>query len=219
MIAPAMPAETGNGLAMRLGVFLEALSRIADVDLAVLPVAGRAVGPSRLADRLGIRTVVIDCNRPDTHFALLSRLKDPQQRLEAFARYGRPRLSAAVSAPVLAELRAMAAEGSYALVHIGRAYLAPAAQPWVGSGTALSLDLDEDDCETSNSIARLNASRGCPQAAAWGRAEARAYDRLIAQVTPWFDRLWVSSPLDKRSCRPAIGRPRKPQWRPTRRRN
>jgi glycosyltransferase involved in cell wall biosynthesis len=198
MIAPAMPAETGNGLAMRLGVFLEALSRIADVDLAVLPVAGRVAGLSPLVEGLGIRAAVIGCDRPDTHFALLSRLEDPKARLEAFVRYGRPRLSARLTAPVLQELGAMAAGRNYALVHVGRTYFAPAAQSWIGSGTALSLDLDEDDCETSNSIARLNARRGCWEAAAWARAEAAAYDRLIAEVTPWFDRLWISSPLDRR---------------------
>ena len=198
MIAPAMPAETGNGLAMRLGVFLEALSRIAEVDLAVLPVAGRDAGPSPLVERLGVRAAVICCDRPDTHFALLSRLEDPKARLEAFVRYGRPRLSAGLSAPVLQQLRAMAAGRHYALVHVGRAYLAPAAQPWIGSGTALSLDMDEDDCETSKSIARLNARHGCWEAAAWARAEAAAYGRLIAEVTPWFDRLWISSPLDRR---------------------
>ncbi len=198
MIAPAMPAETGNGLAMRLGVFLEALSRIADVDLAVLPVAGRVAGPSRLVERLGVRAAVIACDRPDTHFALISRLEDPKARLEAFVRYGRPRLSAGLSAPVLQKLRVMAAGRNYALVHVGRAYVAAAAQSWIGSGTALSLDLDEDDCETLNSIARLNSRHGCLEAAAWARAEAAAYSRLIAEVTPWFDRLWISSPLDRR---------------------
>jgi hypothetical protein len=31
---------TGNGLSMRMSVFLEALALIADVDLVVIPVAG-----------------------------------------------------------------------------------------------------------------------------------------------------------------------------------
>ena len=42
-IAPTLPALTGNGLAMRMGVFAEALARWADVDLAVVPVAGGGV--------------------------------------------------------------------------------------------------------------------------------------------------------------------------------
>ena len=85
MIAPAMPAKSGHGLAMRLGVFFEALANVADVDLAVLPVAATATGPSLLVARMAARVAVIPCaNRPDMHFSLLSRLKDPKARLEAF---------------------------------------------------------------------------------------------------------------------------------------
>jgi glycosyltransferase involved in cell wall biosynthesis len=199
MVAPAMPAETGNGLAMRLGLFLEALSKVADVDLAVLPVAGPAAGASALAARLAVQVTVVPCDRPDTHFALLSRLEDPTARLEAFVRYGRPKLSAGVSTTVLRDLRAVAAGRNYACIHVGRTYLAAAAQPWVGSGAALSLDMDEDDCETSKTIARLHARCGGWEAAVWARAEAAAYARLIAEATPWFDRLWISSPLDRHS--------------------
>jgi polysaccharide biosynthesis protein PslH len=201
MIAPAMPAEEGNGLAMRQGLFLEGLSQTADVDLVVLPVAGRVAGPSPLVERLGVRTAIIPCSRPDTHFALLTQLKDPQARVDAFARYGRPQLSAALSVPVLQDLQSATAGRSYDFVHVGRAYLAPAAQPWIGSGAALSLDLDEDDCETSNSVACLYAHRRCAEAAAWAKAEAVAYDRLIAEVTPWFDRIWISSALDRNSLK------------------
>jgi hypothetical protein len=39
MIAPAMPSTTGNGLAMRIGIFFEALARAYRVDLVVAPVA------------------------------------------------------------------------------------------------------------------------------------------------------------------------------------
>ena len=38
MISPVMPALTGNGLAMRCGLFLQALARAAEVDLLVVPV-------------------------------------------------------------------------------------------------------------------------------------------------------------------------------------
>jgi polysaccharide biosynthesis protein PslH len=196
-----MPAEEGNGLAMRQGLFLEALGQTADVDLAVLPIAGRVTGPSPLVERLGVRTAIIPCNRPDTHFALLSQLREPQARLDAFARYGRPQLSAALSVPVLQDLQSVTAGRGYDFVHVGRAYLAPAARSWIGSGATLSLDLDEDDCETSNSIARLYAHRRCAEAAAWAKAEAVAYDRLIAEVTPWFDRIWISSALDRNSLK------------------
>jgi glycosyltransferase involved in cell wall biosynthesis len=199
MIAPAMPAETGNGLAMRLGLFLEALARVTELDLAVLPVAGRGDEPSALLRRVGITPIVIPCDRPDTHFALLSRLEDAQARLEAFRSYGRPRLSAYVSVPVIEKLRAFAARGHYDLIHVGRTYLASAVHPWSGSGAALSLDMDEDDHETIQTIARLQRGNGSPELAAWSQAEALAFDRLIGEVTPRFDRLWISSSIDRRS--------------------
>ena len=40
-VAPILPATTGNGLAMRAGVFLDALAQDFAVTLLVVPVAGR----------------------------------------------------------------------------------------------------------------------------------------------------------------------------------
>jgi polysaccharide biosynthesis protein PslH len=201
MIAPAMPAESGHGLAMRLGIFLEALANVADVDLAVVPVAASASERSQLVARLKIRTTIFSCaNRPEMHFSLLSRLKDPTARLEAFVRYGRPSL-AAVSLAIIKELYALAAGRNYDLVHVGRAYLAPVAQQWFRSGTKLSLDLDEDDCATLESIARLDLAAGRFVAAAWTQAEASAHDRLVAEFAPRFSALWISSPVDRRSLK------------------
>lgn len=201
MIAPAMPAKSGHGLAMRLGVFFEALANVADVDLAVLPVAATATGPSLLVARMAARVAVIPCaNRPDMHFSLLSRLKDPKARLEAFVRYGRPSL-AALSLAVFKDLHAFAAGCDYDLVHVGRTYLAPMAQRWFGSTAKLSLDLDEDDRATLESIARLDIGAGRFEAAAWTRAEATAHDRLVAEFTPRFGCLWIASPLDRRSLK------------------
>jgi polysaccharide biosynthesis protein PslH len=201
MIAPAMPADSGHGLAMRLGIFLEALANVAEVDLAVIPVAASVSERSLLVARKGIRTTIFSCaNRPEIHFSLLSRLKDPTARLEAFVRYGRPSL-AAVSLAVIKELHASVGSRNYDLVHVGRAYLAPAAQQWFGSGTKLSLDLDEDDRATLESIAHLDLAAGRFDAAAWKQAEASAHDRLVAEFAPRFSSLWISSPVDRRRLR------------------
>jgi polysaccharide biosynthesis protein PslH len=201
MISPAVPAEIGNGLAIRLGLFLEALARVAEVDLAVLPVAGAATEPTALLGRLGITPTMLPCESPDTHFALLSRLEDPQARLQAFLCYGRPRLAAWVSTPVIERLRSLATTRCYDFVHIGRTYLASAAYPWLASDAALSLDLDEDDYQASLSIARLRRRRGDLEVADWSQADAVAFDRLLGEVTPRFDRLWISSSIDRQSVR------------------
>jgi glycosyltransferase involved in cell wall biosynthesis len=198
MIAPTVPAEIGNGLAMRLGLFLEALTRVAMVDLAVVPIAGATNESTVFLGRLGITPIMLPCDRPDTHFALLSRLEDPQARLQAFRCYGRPRFAAWVSTSVIESLRSLAARRRYDLVHIGRSYLASAAHPWLASDAALSLDLDEDDHQTNLSIARLLRRRGDPEAD-WSQADAVAFDRLLGEVTPRFDRLWISSSIDRQS--------------------
>jgi glycosyltransferase involved in cell wall biosynthesis len=199
MIAPTVPAEIGNGLAMRLGLFLEALTRVAVVDLAVLPVSSASNESTAFLGRLGITPIMLPCDRPDTRFALLSRLEDPQARLEAFRCYGRPRLAAWMPTPVIESLRSLAARRRYDLVHIGRTYLALAAHPWLASDATLSLDLDEDDHQASLSIARLLRRRGDPEAADWSQADAVAFDRLLGEVTPRFDRLWISSSIDRQS--------------------
>ena len=40
LISPMVPAQTGNGLAMRCGMFLDALHQVGNVDLLVVPVSG-----------------------------------------------------------------------------------------------------------------------------------------------------------------------------------
>ena len=41
-IAPIMPSDRGNGLAMRTGFLLDAYAKRFEIDLAVVPVAGGA---------------------------------------------------------------------------------------------------------------------------------------------------------------------------------
>ncbi len=199
-ISPVMPAEGGNGLAMRAGLFLEALARCGKVDLVVLPAAGGPGKPTAFARRLARTAQVVTLrDRTDTHFALLQRLADPAARLQAFRDYGRPSLMRFLTAPVLGELRDRLAGETYDAVHLMRLYLAPLIQIWDGARPRrplFSLDLDEDEVSTRESLARLHRDRGAAEAADWELAEARAYRRLEAQYLPRFDRLWMSSPLE-----------------------
>jgi glycosyltransferase involved in cell wall biosynthesis len=193
-IAPIMPARAGNGLAMRQGMFLEALARDFDTQLIVLPVAGPADTPPDLPTELGVPTTVIPvAGRADTHFALLSRLADPAARLAAFRAYGRSSLAAHISAAVLADLRQLIAATQYDLVHIGRSYLADARQLF--PATPLTLDLDEDE---RLSFAETAAQRRPtdPHAAAWAEAEGEAMSALITRSAPDFARHFISSGFD-----------------------
>src|SRR5260370_14959906 len=90
-IAPTLPALTGNGLAMRMGVFAEALARWADVDLAVVPVAGGGVGNTPFLQSLDLRLSRLSWDRrPDTHFTLLSPGPNPVARPHALTARQKP---------------------------------------------------------------------------------------------------------------------------------
>jgi glycosyltransferase involved in cell wall biosynthesis len=186
VIAPAFPADAGNGLAMRMGMFVEALHGLGDLDVLVLPVSGGDSNTTALCRRLDIRPTVIEVSgRGDTHLAIVRSLADPQARIDAFLRYGRPSLSACLSVPVLGDLRDYLAKHRYDVIHIARSYLLPAigASPEMRNGV-ISVDLDEDDVETYRRIARLHGSRGDRFAEKWDEAEALAFERQIARWLP-----------------------------------
>ncbi|HEV2518495.1 MAG TPA: glycosyltransferase [Devosia sp.] len=189
-IAPATPARAGNGLAMRLGIFQDALAEVAEVETLVLPVSGPPPD-ERFTNAFGATTLSVSvAGRFDTQFALLSRIADPAERLRQFRFYGRGSRHAALSGPVLAEMKHALAGRHYDLAHIGRLYLADS----LGSAPAprLSLDLDEDDAWAWRRLAAAQT----PDEAAWSAAEAEAEDRLLARRGPAFAALFVSGPAD-----------------------
>ncbi len=199
MIAPAMPARTGNGLAMRLGMFLEALASVTDVDLAVVPVAGWFEQPPILPRMLGVQTAVIPWQgRADTQFMLLSQIRDPDQRLEAFRRYARPSVAACLSAPVVADLGRLTTAKRYDLVHVGRGYMAEAAIA-VSGDAVLALDADEDDRASFASRAVLARRQGHRAHAEWLDQEGLACDRLIERLGSRFKLISVAGPVDRQS--------------------
>jgi polysaccharide biosynthesis protein PslH len=194
-VAPIMPARTGNGLAMRQGLFLEALSRQFETDLLVLPVADRPDRPPALPDELRVRTKVIPvAGRADTLFSLLSRMADPAARAAAFAAYGRSSLAAHVSAAVLEDVRQVAGKAQYDLVHVGRSYLAEVMAA-VDPEVAATLDLDEDEWTSYRELAEGARATDAPRAA-WLEAEAVAMSRLTAGSAPRFASHFISSQVD-----------------------
>ncbi|WP_421932331.1 glycosyltransferase [Phenylobacterium sp.] len=203
MLAPAMPSNFGNGLAMRLGQFLEALTRDFDVDLIVAPVAG-AVTPEarRWAESLGARVGVLAIQDTlDTQFGLLMRLSNVEARALAFARYGLPSLAARLSITAALRCREMLAGRDYDLIHVSRSYCAPLAIALAGRPSGdrrpvLTLDLDEDDERVFRGLAAIAARQGRTVTSRWRGLEAEAFQRLTRSSIPRFDRVWVSSPAD-----------------------
>jgi len=64
LVVPVMPAEGGNGLAMRAGLLLEGLARAGDVDLLVAPVFGDPGPASPLASRLAANVDALSREAP-----------------------------------------------------------------------------------------------------------------------------------------------------------
>ncbi|MEP6564103.1 MAG: glycosyltransferase [Mesorhizobium sp.] len=184
VIAPAVPADAGNGLAMRIGMFVEALHGLGPVDVLVLPVAGHDLLSTALCRRLDIHPTVIEvAGRGDTQLAIIRSLVDPQARLDSFRQYGRPSLSGFLSAPVLRDARDYLAKRTYDVIHIARSYLLPAIDV-LPHGGIVSVDLDEDDAETYRRIGRIQGSRGDRFAQNWGAVEALAFEKLLAHWLP-----------------------------------
>ncbi len=199
LVAPALPSDAGNGLAMRIGVFLEALRRLGEVDVIVLPVFGDTETTNPLCERLGVHPKLVPVSgRVATEFLLLRNIADPEARLDAFVRYGRPTLSAYLAMPVLQEIREFVTGRSFDLVHIARSYLLPVAGAWPENRRpSISVDLDEDDVETYRRLAKLHALRGDLFTGRWLEAEAAAFEKLIMEWLPNADVAFVSTESER----------------------
>lgn len=203
IVAPTLPSDSGNGLAMRIGVFVEALARFGELDLIVLPIFGTDGSSNPLCRRLDINPTIMQTDgRADTPLTLLRQIADPQSRLASFREYGKPSLSAFVSVPVLNDIRQKTGGRRYDLVHIARAYLLPVIDVWPkGKRPMVSVDLDEDDVRTQQNIAMLHRRRGDADAGDWCEAEAAAFARLLDQRLTDADLAFVSTDLDRETLR------------------
>ena len=192
-ISPILPACSGNGLAMRMGIFVEALSRIAQVDIIVVPVAGGPTLPSQFLQNLGVRLHVIPvAGRNETHFSLLMQIPDEHVRLEAFRAYGKPSRTSFLSLPVLSDIAQIVKDCAPDLVHIGRSYMAPCVDD-IPKHAAATLDLDEDDLTSFISQSRLARNRGEAVRAGWLEQEGKACDALVSRYGSRFQRIFVAS--------------------------
>ena len=138
-IAPIMPSDRGNGLAMRGGFFLDTYAKRFAVDLAIVPVAGVTSQSRTFAAQRTRRTIILPPSAPDTQFTLISGIADPKVRLAAFRQYARPSIAARLTANVQSNLLAFAGDTSYSLVHISRLYLASLRRRMDEGGQATAL--------------------------------------------------------------------------------
>lgn len=193
MISPILPAPGGNGLAMRMCLFADALARFSETHVLVIPIAGALPEGAPSSDAFRLHRMQAGGGRLETTFILLSSLPDPAGRLDAFIEWGRPSQSAGLSRPVLNAVAELVRDLSPDLIHIGRVALAPCIGVLPG-GPKVTLDLDEDD-----RAAFAMRTPGDRYAAAWLRQEGLACDRLVAKHGPGMARIHVSSAGEKAS--------------------
>jgi glycosyltransferase involved in cell wall biosynthesis len=194
-LSPIMPDEQGNGLAMRAGVALKALSRRFDVHLAVVPVAGSLDAPSPLAQRCAtsIRSLPL-APHLDPHYALIERILDPEARRRAQISYPKPYLSRFCTGQSSSVIAGWCAASSISVIHVMRLYLAPLTRTLAADFRVL--DLDEDDATTHRQIAFCQRNAGAAALAERNDAEAVKYETLLARGLDGFHRVLVSSAIE-----------------------
>jgi glycosyltransferase involved in cell wall biosynthesis len=195
-LAPTSPSPDGNGLAMRIFLFLTAYASRFDVDLAVVPVGGAPRIDGR-ATALCRRSALIPLGGVDSHFALICALGDPQARLAAFAGYPNPSMIATLTVAVRDEVKAFAGEERYELVHVARTYLAGLAHvPLAGGPVPLVVDCDEAEGAVHRAMAGLQRRSGKHHAARWSMAEALQFDKQARRELPAARLCFASSPRE-----------------------
>lgn len=179
-LTPVMPAEGGNGLAMRAGVMLEGLARAGRVRVLVAPVFGHPGPPSSLADRVAASVEVLPLDPdPDPVADLTARLGTPEGRARAGALHPLPALCRTAT---LAASKAVAkASRGVALVLAMRLYLAPLLDVLLDQPQRPALVLDVDDVEslTQRNLGQLE--------------EASRFERLERVYLPLLDRVIACS--------------------------
>jgi glycosyltransferase involved in cell wall biosynthesis len=207
-IAPIMPSDRGNGLAMRTGFLLDSYAKRFAIDLAVVPVAAGATTLTPFVEARVRRAVVLPTAAPDTHFTLIGSVADAKARLAAFRQYGRPSITARLSGELERALLGFTGEASYQLVHVSRLYLASLAAAWMHAGGGpprLVLDCDEDDVSAYRRFALLHRKWGRARRAAWAEAEADAFKALGHHSLPRFDLLLAASAGEARLLKHRAG--------------
>ncbi len=198
-VSPTFPATAGNGLAMRMGVFLEAYARRFQVTLVVVPLDGQppSASLSPFIRRHAQRVIALPLEQVLHPLArLILRQRSPEARRAGLREFPRPRRMLYDPVGVRERLASALGEHDFALVHAGRIHIAPLVESYLGK-TRCVLDLDEDDAHTSRRIARLLRANGEDAAAADFDADAQKFDRLTGEYLPRFDLSVVASEAEQ----------------------
>jgi len=196
-IAPVVPAPSGNGLAMRAAMVLDALARDFAVHLLVVSPFGRAEGVSRFV-RERTAQAVIEPIGPDDD-PLPAADVDAARTMAMLLALPQPLPCRFATARRRARLAERFAGLVFDVVHVMRLYMVPYAAPFLDPAypPVAVLDLDDDEVRTHERIAALHAQSGDLGTA---RVEAREAERYADLERAWsgrFDRVLVCSEADR----------------------
>jgi glycosyltransferase involved in cell wall biosynthesis len=200
-LAPIMPSNRGNGLAMRTGFLLDTYAKSFEIDLAVIPLAGAATEITPFVKTRVRRAVILNA-APNTHFTLIRSIIDRDARLSAFRNYAQPSLTSRLGVDLERKLLDFANSGAYELVHVSRLYLASLAAEWMRMEKPrpqLVLDCDDWDVGAYRSFAQLHRKWGHENSAKWADAEADAFRSHATQWLHRFDLLLAASAGEARA--------------------
>lgn len=182
-ISPVIPALTGNGLAMRAGLVLEALAAHYTISLLVVRLYGsRGERLCRELKALCRRVAVVQPPAPAA---------GPRWRS----------LAGSVSRLFVRADRADSLRGlGFDVVHVFRVSMLPFARPFYREGATLPrrhLDLDDIDSTTQRHIAALCRRNGDDGRAAVEESQARRSEILEDEALREFHRVYVCSEEDR----------------------
>ena len=199
-LSPVLPAERGNGLAMRGALFLRALAGISNVYLHVVqlfPSIASRQGGSGLTSACAAITFQDVVGQEDPLYRMITKIKDPHHRLAALAEYRQPGLCRFATPGAIANIQERYAGVIFDAVHVFRLYLMPFAVPFVtapsGPRLRCCLDVDDYESQTHQRFAELYARNGLEARAFLERAEAAKYRRLEEQYLPVLQAVYVAA--------------------------
>lgn len=194
-LSPIMPAESGNGLAMRAGLTLEALSARFRVHLIVIPVSGPTVSVSEYV-RKHAATIVVEPLGPDPLGPFIT--DDPAHAAARLIAWPTPLLARFATADLRQRIASRARGIDPAMIHMMRLYLVPYAEQALAQSTLPAiLDLDDDEVHTRERLQKMHASRRDQFSAQLELREADRFRDIESRWTRRFGRLLVASDGDR----------------------
>jgi glycosyltransferase involved in cell wall biosynthesis len=200
LITPTYPDTSHNGLAMRAGMWVEALSKRYRVALVVVPLFATASPAAEAFARAhcdSVTVVPVTPARRSRWRGLHLRGAPPPDLIRVFAAQSRACLDA---------VRSLEGFGDIEVIHAFRLYNAALALTLAARlpGAHLQLDLDDIESVTRARLASLYRSLGRIDEADAEEEDARRFAAAERDLIPRFERVYVCSALDAARLRDLI---------------